>query len=385
MNALFRTVSKPRHVQLRQHRPVLLRADAIESNELVHARLAKRRTQQTTWRPRAAVILGQVRHVVHPQAMLNDRLSLIASRARTTHSRHSTNTMSQTTDTTRKEPTDHQQILADGGVAWSDLTGFQRDLLDSIYRMESDGETPYGLAIKDELDDFYAEDINHGRLYSNLDALYNLALIEKTELDKRTYEYTLNDESRELVENRTRHLADTCGWTVRETATDGGREYAGTLTADEHRLYLPEKYIEAPNLVVRLRYVTSDMRGCDGEDYAIRTRTSDDEDRNPTNPELDQNEALLKIYGEEPELYRVEEVATDGGHERERLADAAERQADALEDVADMLSYQNSLLTHLAEQWTAGGWTDEAFVGEAARFEREFDDRHPFFTDGGEN
>jgi DNA-binding PadR family transcriptional regulator len=41
-----------------------------------------------------------------------------------------------------------------------DLTGFQRDLLYTIAGQEE----PHGLAIKDELEDYYETEIHHGRL-----------------------------------------------------------------------------------------------------------------------------------------------------------------------------------------------------------------------------
>ncbi len=41
-----------------------------------------------------------------------------------------------------------------------DLTGFQRDILYVTVGLEE----PHGLAIKDELDDYYEQEINHGRL-----------------------------------------------------------------------------------------------------------------------------------------------------------------------------------------------------------------------------
>jgi len=46
-----------------------------------------------------------------------------------------------------------------------DLTGFQRDLLTVTAGIEE----PHGLAIKDELEDYYEKEIHHGRLYPNLD------------------------------------------------------------------------------------------------------------------------------------------------------------------------------------------------------------------------
>ncbi len=42
-----------------------------------------------------------------------------------------------------------------------DLTGFQRDILYIIAGIEE----PHGLAVKAELDDYYEQEINHGRLY----------------------------------------------------------------------------------------------------------------------------------------------------------------------------------------------------------------------------
>jgi len=42
-----------------------------------------------------------------------------------------------------------------------DLTGFQRDLLYVIVGLND----PHGLAIKDDLEDYYEKEIHHGRLY----------------------------------------------------------------------------------------------------------------------------------------------------------------------------------------------------------------------------
>lgn len=81
----------------------------------------------------------------------------------------------------------------------NDLTAFQRDILLVIAGEDS----PHGLAIKETLDDYYNEDINHGRLYPNLDELVELGLIEKGERDRRTNEYELTDRGeRELVARR---------------------------------------------------------------------------------------------------------------------------------------------------------------------------------------
>ncbi|CQH65411.1 MULTISPECIES: PadR family transcriptional regulator [Halobacterium] len=79
-----------------------------------------------------------------------------------------------------------------------DLTGFQRDILYVIAGLEQ----PHGLAVKDELDDYYEQEINHGRLYPNLDDLVDKGLLEKGKLDKRTNSYTLTRRGRREITAR---------------------------------------------------------------------------------------------------------------------------------------------------------------------------------------
>jgi DNA-binding PadR family transcriptional regulator len=76
-----------------------------------------------------------------------------------------------------------------------DLTGFQRDLLYVI----AGRDDPHGLAIKADLDDYYGTEINHGRLYPNLDVLVDKGLVEKGKLDDRTNVYTLTRRGRREV------------------------------------------------------------------------------------------------------------------------------------------------------------------------------------------
>mgnify|MGYP002338698667 FL=1 len=78
------------------------------------------------------------------------------------------------------------------------LTGFQRDILYVTAGLDK----PHGLAIKEELEDYYESEIQHGRLYPNLDTLVEEGLIEKGEIDKRTNSYTLTDEGRAELEAR---------------------------------------------------------------------------------------------------------------------------------------------------------------------------------------
>lgn len=79
-------------------------------------------------------------------------------------------------------------VAETAGIA-SELTAFQQNILTIL------GEEPrYGLAIKRELEAYYDSEVNHGRLYPNLDELVEMGLIEKSERDKRTNEYALTDE-----------------------------------------------------------------------------------------------------------------------------------------------------------------------------------------------
>jgi PadR family transcriptional regulator PadR len=80
-----------------------------------------------------------------------------------------------------------------------DLTAFQRDVLYVIAGM-GDDEYPHGLSIKDELDRHYSGEINHGRLYPNLDQLVEMGLVEKDTIDKRTNSYTLTQRGRRELE-----------------------------------------------------------------------------------------------------------------------------------------------------------------------------------------
>jgi len=79
-----------------------------------------------------------------------------------------------------------------------DLTGFQRDLLYVVAGLDE----PHGLAIKEELEEYYEKEIHHGRLYPNLDTLVEKGLVEKGERDRRTNEYTLTRRGRRELEAR---------------------------------------------------------------------------------------------------------------------------------------------------------------------------------------
>lgn len=75
---------------------------------------------------------------------------------------------------------------------FTSLSGFQRDILYIIAGLE----TPKGLEIKEELEQIYTEEINHGRLYPNLDTLADGGFIDKISLDGRSNGYELSETGR---------------------------------------------------------------------------------------------------------------------------------------------------------------------------------------------
>jgi DNA-binding PadR family transcriptional regulator len=79
-----------------------------------------------------------------------------------------------------------------------DLTGFQRDLLYVVARLGD----PKGVAIKDELEQYYDATIDRGRLYPNLDTLVEEGLVDKERTDYRTNVYTLTPRGRDELEAR---------------------------------------------------------------------------------------------------------------------------------------------------------------------------------------
>ena len=79
-----------------------------------------------------------------------------------------------------------------------DLTGFQRDML----YVAAGKDEPNGLAIKEELDEYYESEIHHGRLYPNLDELVDKGLIEKGQIDRRTNSYEVTQRGRREIEAR---------------------------------------------------------------------------------------------------------------------------------------------------------------------------------------
>lgn len=82
----------------------------------------------------------------------------------------------------------------------NDMTAFQRDILYIVHAENA----PKGLEIKSRLEEYYDDEINHGRLYPNLDDLADQGLIQKGSYDKRTNKYELTKEGTEVLKARFR-------------------------------------------------------------------------------------------------------------------------------------------------------------------------------------
>ena len=80
----------------------------------------------------------------------------------------------------------------------ANLTAFQRDLLRALARTDEQS----GLSLKTDLSTYYGEEINHSRLYQNLDELVAHGLINKQQRDGRTNSYSLTDAARTALAKR---------------------------------------------------------------------------------------------------------------------------------------------------------------------------------------
>jgi len=115
---------------------------------------------------------------------------------------------SDSTTPTTTDPETHR-------IHHTDLTAFQIDMLAVCARLESSLDNVHGLAIKEGLEDIHGEEINHGRLYENLDELDAKGLIEKQarKIDERTNSYRVTESGFRLLEELRDHLT---------AAVDGG-------------------------------------------------------------------------------------------------------------------------------------------------------------------
>ena len=118
--------------------------------------------------------------------------------------------------------TEAQTVVENGGVV-RDLTAFQQNILVILAE-----EPMYGLAIKSQLETYYGTEVNHGRLYPNLDDLVEMGLVGKSELDKRTNQY-------ELTEDGHAALLDQFDWMFSKFVTGDDRAAELTDLIDANR------------------------------------------------------------------------------------------------------------------------------------------------------
>jgi DNA-binding PadR family transcriptional regulator len=95
-----------------------------------------------------------------------------------------------------------------GNVQFANLSAFQRDILLVLKRLENSDDDSYGLAIKRHLENRYDSEVNHGRLYPNLDELIEQDLIERGQIAKRTNRYTLTEAGKELLLAHSQEIED---------------------------------------------------------------------------------------------------------------------------------------------------------------------------------
>ena len=70
-------------------------------------------------------------------------------------------------------------------------SGFQRDLMQAIAHLSESEKGPYGMAIRDVVEDRRDEEVSTTRVYTNLDSLVRSGFIERCEVDHRTNSYEL--------------------------------------------------------------------------------------------------------------------------------------------------------------------------------------------------
>lgn len=78
----------------------------------------------------------------------------------------------------------------------TDLTKFQVRCLATLTHHDR-----HGLGIKDELNDYYSKEVNHGQLYPNLDTLVNTGLVEKGKRDRRTNNYAISPKGKAVLDH----------------------------------------------------------------------------------------------------------------------------------------------------------------------------------------
>jgi hypothetical protein len=99
-------------------------------------------------------------------------------------------------------PTDGRSIDAQTHAV-SHLSAFQRDILAALPvsqpHPQSDAGQPHGLAVKTTIETWYGSEVNHGRLYPNIDELAEKGYLARERIDKRTKAIRLTDAGKDAL------------------------------------------------------------------------------------------------------------------------------------------------------------------------------------------
>lgn len=81
-------------------------------------------------------------------------------------------------------------------IRGTDLTRFRIDILSFLHKRSRTGAD-----LQRELEEYYGEDLNHRRVYDNLDALEEMGLVEKLEheISDKTHLYEITDDGKIVV------------------------------------------------------------------------------------------------------------------------------------------------------------------------------------------
>jgi len=102
---------------------------------------------------------------------------------------------------------DVKPVATDGGISYTDLRAFKRDILLAIQTLERNADRPpKGVEIRSMLQEEYSSEINYSRIYQNLDALVDKGLVEKGKLDERTNTYATTNTAQSLLTDRVRRM-----------------------------------------------------------------------------------------------------------------------------------------------------------------------------------
>ncbi|WP_092907941.1 helix-turn-helix transcriptional regulator [Halostagnicola kamekurae] len=83
-------------------------------------------------------------------------------------------------------------------IEFNQLSSFERNILFVLAKL---GPSK-GVVVKNELQNLYDQEINHGRLYPNLDDLVDVGYVDKSERDQRTNEYALTNKAQKALQTQ---------------------------------------------------------------------------------------------------------------------------------------------------------------------------------------